>query len=582
MRSSTSGLSTLLPTLAVLLAFGALGCEESEGRVGSGQGASAGIDADVALSSPDTLPVAEFLRNRLEAGFAGEAPTAAGHRILSRETLPGFYEARLYQPAWLDGPRTTSRARDLVSAMRDAKLDGFEPDDYHAAVVDSLMSGLGEDDEEEIRRRVDLDLLLTDAFLMLGSHLLHGRVNPESRDPEWRASRRGVDMKEVLEKALEDGDMFGALDALRPAEETYRGLRDALRQYREIMADGGWGTIPSGEMLEPGSRSPRVVALRARLAVTGDLPPPAANGADDPELLDDEVAQGVRRIQTRYGLEPDARVGPATLRAINVSVEDRVAQLEVNLERWRWMPQELGDRYFLVNIAGFRVELWEDGDRVRTIRGIVGRAFRQTPVFSGTMTYLVLAPHWHVPPGIAANDQLPRIRNDPGYLATQRMTLLDQGTNRVVDPHSVDWTGMGGAEFNRRYRIRQDPGPQNALGDVKFMFPNRFNVYLHDTPGRDLFDRASRDFSSGCIRVEGALDLAAHLLREDPSWTPERIREVVRGGRERYVNLPTPYQVHLQYWTAWLDEEGRVNFREDIYNRDPRVRQALERPAPVV
>jgi L,D-transpeptidase YcbB len=579
----------LLAALAVLLAMGASGCGDLRDADGAPDPGPPARDAGAGEASwderdgdPDDLPVAESIRNRLEAGLAGEASTAAGHRLLSRQTLPDFYEARQYRPAWLDGSRPTARKRDLVSAIRDAKLDGFEPNDYHLAVIDSLTGRLGGDDEGEVRRRADLDLLLTDAFLVLGSHLLHGRVNPESRDPEWRASRRGTDMRAVLEEALENGDVSGALDGLRPPGDTYGGLREALQRYREVAADGGWGTIPSGPVLEQGTHGPRVAVLRSRLVATGDLPREAANGAGDPELFDEELDRAVRRIQTRFGLEADGRAGPITLRTLNVPVEDRIAQVEVNLERWRWMPQELGDRYFLVNIAAFRVELWEEGTRTRTIRGIVGRHYRQTPVFSGTMTYLVLAPHWHVPPGIARNDQLPRIQANPGYLASQRMTLLDQGTNRVVDPHSVDWSGMGGTEFNRRFRIRQDPGPQNALGDVKFMFPNRFNVYLHDTPGRELFERAARDFSSGCIRVEGALDLAAHLLREDPSWTPERIREVVRVGRERYVNLPTPYQVHLQYWTAWLDEEGRVNFREDIYDRDPRVRQALTRPAPVV
>jgi L,D-transpeptidase YcbB len=529
---------------------------------------------------PDTLPVAEYIRNRLEAGLAIGAPRAAGDRIHSMETLPAFYAERDFEPAWLRGPAPTPVARELIRAIRDAEGDGLDPRHYHLTAIDSLIPRLGGDGDDEVRRRVDVDLLLTDAFLILGSHLLLGRVNPETRDPEWRASRRGADLGAVLEDALQSGEVARALEDLRPREDTYDGLRDALSHYRRVAADGGWAAVPSGPNLEPGDAGPRVAALRARLAVTGDLPAEALAGEVEDELFDDDLAAAVRRFQHRMGLEADGRVGPASLRALNVPVQERIAQLEVNLERWRWMPQDLGERYFLVNIPAFSVELWEEGEKVREIRGIVGRAYRATPVFSSTMTYLVLAPHWHVPPGIAQNDQLPRIRQDPGYIASQRMVLLDQGTNRVVDPRTIDWTGMGGAEFNRRFRLRQDPGPNNALGDVKFMFPNRHNVYLHDTPGRELFDRAARDFSSGCIRVEGALDLAAHLLSHDPAWTPERIREVVRAGRERYVNLPVHYQVHLQYWTAWLDEEGRVNFRNDIYDRDPRVREALRNAGP--
>jgi L,D-transpeptidase YcbB len=576
----------VIASLSVVLLLGTVGCGEPPESVPPGAGVPVSVaphpddNGDLAAVA-DTLPVAEFIRERLEAGLAMGAPRAAGDRIHSMETLPAFYVERDFEPAWLRGPRPTPAAQELIRAVRDAERDGLDPRHYHLGAIDSLIPRLGGDGDDELRRRVDVDLLLTDAFLILGSHLHLGRVNPETRDPEWRANRRGADLGSVLKDALESGEVARALDDLRPREDTYHGLRDALVHYRRLAAEGGWAAVPSGPILEPGDAGPRVVALRARLAATGDLPASAMAGGDlEDELFDEVLATAVRRFQRRMGLEPDGRVGPASLRAMNVPVQDRIAQLEVNLERWRWMPQELGERYFLVNIPAFSVELWEEGEKLRELRAIVGRAYRATPVFSSTMTYLVLAPHWHVPPGIAQNDQLPRIRENPGYIASQRMVLLDQGTNRVVDPHGIDWTGMTGAEFNRRFRLRQDPGPNNALGAVKFIFPNRHNVYLHDTPGRELFDRAARDFSSGCIRVEGALELAAHLLRHDPSWTPERIREVVQGGRERYVNLPVHYRVHLQYWTAWLDEEGRVNFRNDIYDRDPRVREALRQNGP--
>jgi L,D-transpeptidase YcbB len=211
----------------------------------------------------------------------------------------------------------------------------------------------------------------------------------------------------------------------------------------------------------------------------------------------------------------------------------------------------------------------------------VGRHYRQTPVFSSTMTHLVLAPFWHIPPGIARNDLLPRIRENPGHVAAQRMVLFDAATNQPVDPFGVEWSGMTGADFNRRFRLRQDPGPHNALGNVKFMFPNRHSVYLHDTPARELFDRTQRDFSSGCIRVEGALDLAELLLARE-GWDRRRIDEAVRLGRERTVRFSTPYRVHLQYWTSWVDEEGILHFRADIYDRDSAVRRAMEAPAPIV
>jgi murein L,D-transpeptidase YcbB/YkuD len=279
-------------------------------------------------------------------------------------------------------------------------------------------------------------------------------------------------------------------------------------------------------------------------------------------------------------LDPDGAVGAGTLEAINVSSEDRVRQLEVNLERWRWLPEDLGSRHILVNIAGFSVFVVEGEARVMEIRAVVGRQYRQTPVFSSRMTYLVLSPFWHVPPTIAALDKLPEIKKDPGYVAAQRMVLLDASTNQPVNVLSVDWDAMTGSAFNQEYRLRQDPGPNNALGDVKFMFPNPHNVYLHDTPSRELFARAERGFSSGCIRVEHPLELAEYLLKGDPRWTREGIRAAVDRRVETTVTLPEPIPVHIQYWTAWVGEGGELNFRRDLYSRDASVREALSAPPP--
>lgn len=532
------------------------------------------------LARVDPLLLEAELRSRIEAGVAAGELRAAGERLHGGEALLAFYEDRLHRPVWIGPEGAAPEAREFQAILRQAYRDGLRPEDYHVPVLDSLLAALGGEDPGEVRRRIDVDLLLTDAFLLFGAHLLAGRVDPVTVEPNWTAARAGVDMAEVLERALEEDGVRGALYTLRPRSPRYEALRATFVRYREIAEAGGWGTVAPGETLDPGASDPRVPALRDRLRASGDLlsgvPEPA-----DPELYDDALAEAVRAFQARHGLEPDGRVGRGTTAQLNVSAEARLRQLEVNLERWRWLPPDLGERYFIVNIPGFSVSVVEEGEEVFRLRAIVGRAYRQTPVFSATMTYLALAPYWNVPPGIAANDQLPRIRQDPGYVAAQRMVLFDVATNRPADPHAVSWAGMTGTEFNRRFRLRQEPGAQNALGNVKFMFPNRHNVYLHDTPARELFDRTVRDFSSGCIRVERALDLAHHLLAADPAWTPERIRQVVAGGRERAVTLPRPYQVHLQYWTAWVEEDGTIQFREDIYDRDSRVLRALGMLPPV-
>jgi murein L,D-transpeptidase YcbB/YkuD len=315
------------------------------------------------------------------------------------------------------------------------------------------------------------------------------------------------------------------------------------------------------------------------LVTSGDLAE-ARPRSPDPQLLDSLLGEAVRSFQWRHGLEVDGVVGPRTTAALNFPIVQRIAQIEANLQRWRRLPRELGDRYFIVNIADFTVDLIEEGERIRRIPVIVGRPDRQTPEFSAEMTEVVLAPYWHVPPGIARIDQVPMIKADTTYLSRNRMVLLDATTDLPVDPDSIDWATITGAEFNDIFRLRQDPGEMNPLGQVKLLFPNEHDVYMHDTPSQHLFSVGKRMFSSGCVRVIGAMELAAHLLREDPTWTPERMKQIIERGVEESVPLPTPYQVHIGYWTAWVDEDGVLHFRDDVYGRDGVDHPGPEAPGP--
>lgn len=531
---------------------------------------------DAAVGSAST--VAEQIRNRLEAARATGDMTVAGSVLTATRALPAFYLERMFRPVWSGDEASVRRAHRVVEALRNAPEDGLVAEDYHLAAIEALMGPRPEGAGERVRRRVDLDLLLTDAFLVFGSHLLHGRINPETVEPEWTANRRNVDMAEVLRRALEGDSLVETLHGLRPPQARYARLRAALSRYREMARQGGWPRVSEGPKLEPGSRDPRIAALRARLRASGDLAGSSSGSPapTDPELYDAELEAAVRSFQARHGLDVDGVVGQGTVGALNVPVEARIRQLEVNMERWRWLPQDLGRRHVEVNIAGFGVDVVEGVQSVLHLRAVVGRTYRQTPSFTGRMTHLVFSPTWHVPPGIAANDKLPELkRRDGAYLAEQHMTLLERDSDRPVDPASVDFSTLTGLEFNRRYRIRQAPGPWNALGGVKFMFPNAYNVYLHDTPSRELFERSQRSFSSGCIRIQNPARLAEYLLGGDPQWTPERIKTAMEQEREQLVRLPEPLPVHLLYWTAWVDAEGVVHFREDIYGRDTTVARAL-------
>jgi murein L,D-transpeptidase YcbB/YkuD len=315
--------------------------------------------------------------------------------------------------------------------------------------------------------------------------------------------------------------------------------------------------------------------LRRRLAATGELPA-GAEAADD--LLDAPLAAALRRFQERHGLEPDAVAGRRTLSELNTPAALRARQIEANLERLRWLPRDLGPRRLLVNIADFRLELTEAGAPALTMRVIAGRQARRTPFFAGEITSILLNPPWTVPLKIAIEDKLPLILDNRDFFKEQGFRVLAPSGKgwREIDPADVDWTRLSESRFP--YRLRQDPGPKNALGRVKFQVPNRHDIYLHDTPSRGLFARAERTFSSGCIRVERAVDLAVRLLAADPAWTRARVEETIAAGATVSVPLPEPMPVYLLYWTAWVDRTGALQLREDVYGRDTALIEALTRP----
>jgi murein L,D-transpeptidase YcbB/YkuD len=300
----------------------------------------------------------------------------------------------------------------------------------------------------------------------------------------------------------------------------------------------------------------------------------------DPELFDEALELGLKRFQARYGLTADGVMDAATRRELNVSAERRVEQLEVNLERWRWLPQDLGQRHIIVNIPAFELEVVEKDAVVLSMRVVVGRPYQHTPVFSETMRYLVLNPYWHVPHGIAVQDVLTHVKRDFSYLKQQQMQIF-QGWGpeaRAIDPATVDWSAVTPSRFP--YRVAQDPGSVNALGRIKFMFLNKFNVYLHDTPARLLFAETQRDFSHGCIRIQKPLELALYLLRKDPQWDRETLLRALNKAKDRSVPLPEPIPIHLLYWTAWAEEDGTIKFRRDIYGQDAPLLAALRAPSP--
>ena len=526
--------------------------------------------------------VRELLRNRVEAAGMPAKIAVSGRDLYASIALPSFYQRRSYAPVWINESGISPASRRLLRALRGADAEGLRSSDYHLFKIGAMLDRFDQSPpgtgHAGLRQLVDLELLLTDAFLVYGSHLVAGRVNPETIDPEWFANRRDVDMAEVLEQAISTDTVHETLESLRPSQRGYARLREALRSYRSIASEGGWPVVPPGPKMQKGDSGSRIALLRERLKVTGDL---GGTETDNPEAFDVGLGEAVKHFQRRHGLDVDGVVGPATLSALNMSADERVHRIEINMERWRWLPQDLGRRHIIVDIANFELDVVEAEEEVMTMRAIVGRDYRRTPVFSGKMSYIVLNPYWHVPPSLAVKDILPQVRKDPGYLAEKSMRVFEGwgADTKEIDPDSLDWSAITGKNFN--YRFRQDPGPVNSLGRVKFMFPNKFNVYLHDTPSRELFEKTARAFSSGCIRIEKPIELAEYVLRGDGKWNRDAILSAIDRLVEQTVQLPEPIPIHLLYWTAWADTAGTINFREDIYGRDKPLAQALAEKPPI-
>jgi murein L,D-transpeptidase YcbB/YkuD len=528
--------------------------------------APAGAQEPPFPSLPERLQ--PILRARFPASGDPPALATADGSFPAASGVSCFYDRRHYAPAWADERGLRPDAGELIAALADAPADGLDPERYRLADLRQRLA------QVEIHPTpgdlAEIDLRLTDAFLRLAADLGNGAVNPELIYDDCEIDIPEVDLPATLESALAAGRIRPALAGLAPTHAGYRALKTALAQYRALAAAGGWPAVPQGAPLRPGDHSARAAALRARLEATGDLPNAAdpaspatpanpaapanpgetaapATPAAGRDLFDPPLQAALRRFQERHGLDADGALGKGTLAALNVTAEQRVRQIEINLDRWRWLPRDLGERYIMVNIAGFALDLIEDGRPALSMRVVAGKPTTRTPMFTGRMTNIVLNPYWNVPATLVKNEVLPHMARDPGYAEQEGFEVTRSGA---------------GVE------VRQKPGPKNALGKVKFLFPNRFDVYLHDTPSRSLFSRTVRSFSHGCIRVEKPVELAEYLLQDDPAWTPQKIAATLGKGRETWVTIPRPLPVHLVYWTAWVDDAGAVQFRDDLYGRD--------------
>lgn len=411
-------------------------------------------------------------------------------------------------------------------------------------------------------------------FLKFVSHLMNGRVDPgHLYAAEWQSSVSAIDVVGILHQVLQKGEVTEVLEEVLPYRAGYQRLAVYLAHYRQLALGGGWPVLADGPPIRRGDRDARLPALRRFLVLVGDLEKSRQSSG---WRMDVATTAALKRFQVRHGLRPDGVLGKDTLAQINVPIGRRIEQLGLNLERERWPKKDADDRYLQVDITDFTLTLVDGGREIMRMPVVVGTSFRRTPVFSALMTYLVFAPYWTVPPTILEQDKLPVIKANPDYLESHHYEIVAWGKdpNRTIDAASINWKTVTAKSFPGM--LRQKPGPWNPLGKVKFMFPNAYHVYLHDTPAQYLFAKQQRTFSSGCIRIARPLELAIYLLDGQKGWDTERIKKEMDASKPYTVRLKKPIPVHILYRTAWVDVQGRLQFRNDVYERDQELRAALK------
>ncbi len=504
-------------------------------RVPSYEGVSAAL-AEI-LNSPERQPLPiERIREALKAHYLGNGGS-------------------IY---WTG----TGRMTPFIQRLEDAQFDGLNPDDYP---VDTLIDVRDSVDPNDPRSAAQAELYFSAFFVAYAADLKIGRVAPQKVDPRLFRSRKSIDVLRVLTELNKQRDPGTSLSSFEPHNEHYQALKRMMRIYSTQADEGGWPLIAQGAALKPGMSDPRVPKIRSLLALTGDYEWQVTNSP----VYDEQLAIAVQRFQQRHGLEAKGLIGKQSIIAMDVTPEDRIKQIMLNMERWRWMPDTLGQDHFLVNLAAFELQRVQSSVIVERMNVVVGAVASQTPEFSDEMEYIELNPTWTVPYSIATQEMLPKLRSNRFAYAED----FDVFVNGALSSWgSINWDAYGPGKFP--FTFRQRPGPKNALGKVKFMLPNKHNIYLHDTPSKDKFASTSRAFSHGCIRLSRPIELAHTLIREVPGWSDALVDGVLASGKLTRVSLPKHIPVHLVYSTAFKGENG-IEFRPDVYGRDRKLYNAL-------
>ena len=517
----------------------------------------------------------DALQQQLSCNSSQTPSSTEGQPIVTRKNfcLTSVYQLSGQKPFWVSAEGPTGKADVLLHVFAHADSEGLEPKNYDVENLKSIW------DKKEPSALAKLDIMLTYSTVKYLHDIKFGNIAPYSYDPVLfhEAGNVRYNPAETMRELLQAEDMRAFLSSLAPQNRYYKGLKESLRLYKK-MTGIHWNSIENGPSIKPGTTDERLPRIRHNLEVLLDGKDMQIPGKDEDSIFYDESLQkDIRLFQMLHGLYVDGIIGAETLAELNVSPEKRIEKILVNMARWRWIDHLLGTNYVLVNIANFTLEGYREGRLDLGLPVIVGTLQQQTPVFSNAIQYVEFNPYWNVPTSIAVKEELPRLRKDPEALVKRSIRLYSSWQEKAseLDSTKIDWQQISKAEM-AGFKLRQDPGPGNALGRFKFMFPNQYSVYIHDTPGKNLFNEPRRFFSHGCIRVSQPDLFAGFVLHNTKGdWDKGAIDGAAASGVNKIVRLEKAIPIHITYQTVWLDNDSRIHFSKDIYNRDEKLASAL-------
>ena len=483
--------------------------------------------------------------------------------------LSTIYHETGGQPLWVTSSGPIEQAIIVLEYLVHSIEEGLNPHDYETHLLQKLWQSKK---PEDLAR---LDTLITYNLVKYIHDMSHGQIKFHSSNPDLfaEAGNENFNPLDAIETVLSIADIRNYLNSLAPQHSHYMSLKKALAHYRELGAKHRLKKIPGGPLIHPGDSDERLQAIQNQLIIRGDIGP----DNDITTVYNTTIVEAVRSFQSRFGLKPDGIIGPKTVAAFNTPFEDLITAIRVNMARWRWHDHDLGDDYIMVNIAGFSLQAVREKRVVLDMPVIVGKLQHQTPVFSDSIKYLDFNPFWNVPTSIAVKEKLPALRDNPNHLVERNIRLFSSwdADSAELDSTLIDWNSVTPSQMSK-YKLRQDPGPWNVLGKVKFVFPNRYSVYLHDTPVQGLFEHNARSYSHGCIRVSKPLELASFFLHyQDAGWTAKTIAHIAAEQERKILRVTPSLPIHITYQTVWVDKDNSVNFNGDIYGRDAQLIEVL-------